>query len=280
MGLGGSPTPARPAFVLQHNTAESQERRDFMASEKDKGQDRPVDVGDPFLTAVDAKIGALQQLRASYVAAVSLGAFGQAGDPAAFGSGPSGMGGGLGGAPMELPRGALLGKSLPAAIKLYLAAVKRKQSIKQIAIALREHGVESMAKNFETPIQSAVYRMRESGELLRFDDGWALAEFYPESLRNRIAEKDAKPKKAKKRAARAKAKTAKATKEQTEARPAAAGLTDLIVAYLRQQGKGVEASAVAAAMGVPSNVVGLALGRLKKQERVVKGPDGLYSVAA
>jgi ribosomal protein S17E len=238
---------------------------------------------DQFLATVDARIAALQQLRSSYVAAVSIGAFGQPGDPAAFGAGPVGAGGTMNGAPMELPRGALLGKSLPAAIKLYLSAVKRKQSIKQIAAALREHGVESMAKNFETPIQSAVYRMREAGELLRFDDGWALAEFYPENLRNRIAEKNTKPvKKAKKRTAKRKA--AKAPKTQmapgdSTAEPAG-NLDVRILAYLQQRGGPAMASDVAGAMGVAPNVAGLALGRLKKQERVTKGADGAYAPAA
>ncbi len=85
--------------------------------------------------------------------------------------------------PMELPRGAFLGKSLPAAIKLYLSAVMKKQSIREIAAALKDGGVESMSDNFEGVITGCLNRMKMSGEILRFDDGWALAEFYPERLR-------------------------------------------------------------------------------------------------
>jgi|GEM_PF-2819801 len=181
-----------------------------MAADKvEKGQDRAPE-SDPFLTAVDAKIGALQALRASYLAAVSIGAFGQSGDPASFSVGgvPTGSMG-FGGAPLELPRGALLGKSIPAAIKLYLSAVKKKQTIREIANALREGGVETTAKNFETPVQSAIYRLQATGDVLRFKEGWALAEFYPESLRNRIAQDSKQPKKTTGKAGRARKRTTK-----------------------------------------------------------------------
>ena len=48
---------------------------------------------------------------------------------------------------------------------------------------------------------SALHRLRASQDVLKFNDGWALAELYPENLRTRIAAQDAKPKKvAKKRA--------------------------------------------------------------------------------
>jgi hypothetical protein len=157
--------------------------------------DRP-EQQDTFLAAIDAKMAALQMLRASYVSAVSIGAFGgQVGD---LGSMAAPVGVPIAGGPaMELPRGALLGKSLPAAIKLYLSAVKRKQTAAEIATALRDGGVESTSSNFENIITGALNRLRKVGEVLRFKDGWALAEFYPESLRNRIAEQDAWPRKGK-----------------------------------------------------------------------------------
>ena len=107
---------------------------------------------DPFLAAVDAKITALQMLRASYIGAVSIGAFGAGLDMAGFGSSPGGLTGptGSSGQAVELPRGALLGKSIPAAIKLYLSAVKQKQTIREIATALKDGGVE-VAKSTAPP---------------------------------------------------------------------------------------------------------------------------------
>jgi hypothetical protein len=88
--------------------------------------------------------------------------------------------------PMELPRGAFLGKSLPAAVKLYLSAVMKKQTIKEIATALKDGGVESTSDDFPGVITGCLNRMKASGEVLRFDDGWALAEFYPERLRSSL----------------------------------------------------------------------------------------------
>jgi hypothetical protein len=249
-----------------------------MATEKpDKNQNRSPE-SDPFLAAVDAKITALHTLRASYVAAVSIGAFGQSGDLAAFaGVGPAGSMGSMGGAPLELPRGALLGKSIPAAIKLYLATIKKKQTLREIANALRDGGVETTAKNFETPVQSAIYRLQTAGEVLRFKEGWALAEFYPEGLRNRIAEKDAKPRKSKKRPAR----KARATKPVKPNALLTAGhhdeLAGRIETFMREHGEPVEPKNVAATLGVALNVVSLAFGRLKKQQRITKAEDGTYS---
>jgi hypothetical protein len=246
-------------------------------AKQDKNQERPE--GDTFLAMVDAKIAALQSLRSSYMAALSVGAFGPAGDSAAF-SGLGAPSGTIGGPPVELPRGALLGKSIPAAIRLYLAAVKKKQTIREVATALREGGVESTAKNFAISVQSAMYRLQEAGVVLRFKEGWALAEFYPESLRNRIAEQDAKPKRNKRRASRPKSPRVKAKKGPETGGSGATGLSDRIESFIRAQRKPVEAKEIVAAMGEPANVVGLAIGRLRKQNRIKKEIDGAFTSAA
>src|SRR5690242_19804997 len=59
------------------------------------------------------------------------------------------------GTPVELPVWAFLGKSIPGAIKLYMSAVKKKQTIREIASALREGGVESTSPNFDGVITGA-----------------------------------------------------------------------------------------------------------------------------
>jgi hypothetical protein len=79
-------------------------------------------------------------------------------------------------------------------LRRYLLAVKRKQTVREIATALKEGGMESTAANWETTVTGALHRLNAVGGVLRFKDGWGLAEFYPEGLRNRIA-KDAEPKK-------------------------------------------------------------------------------------
>ena len=137
-----------------------------------------------FLAVLEAKRAALDALIGSYRAALSLGALGQPGDvdvPAY--RGPGGPGGG---AAVDLPQGALLGKSLPAAIHLYLSAIRRKQTTKEIVTALKDGGVESTSRNFDNTVATALHRLKAAGTVLKFNDGWALSEFYPESIRSRI----------------------------------------------------------------------------------------------
>src|SRR5258706_11789877 len=92
---------------------------------------------DTFLASIDAQIGALQALRDAYLKAKSFGAFGQPGEVTVNMlplSGPS-YGGGQSDSPIELPVGAFLNMSIPEAIKLYLSAIKRKQTAREIAVA-------------------------------------------------------------------------------------------------------------------------------------------------
>jgi hypothetical protein len=170
---------------------------------------------DGFLTVIEKKIAALKALADSYRAALSLGALGQPGemDLSVIGSGIGRSDG-----PMDLPRGALLGKSLPAAVKLWLTAVRRKQTVREIATALREGGVESTSPNFENVVNGALYRLKATNEVLRFKDGWALAELYPATLRSSQI-KDTKPAKAPRRAKKTTRRTAPKAQRKTAATP-------------------------------------------------------------
>ena len=112
------------------------------------------------------------------------------------------------GRPMPLPRGALLGKAAPEAIKVYLDAEKEKRTNRQIADALKQGGVESTSSNFDAFINSALFRLKKEGAILRFDDGWGLAEWYPESFRTRVGEKAGNGGKRKTKKAARKAKKA------------------------------------------------------------------------
>jgi hypothetical protein len=147
---------------------------------------------DMFLASLDAQIGALQTLRDAYLKAKAFGALGQSTDAIHAPKPPTPYGGD---APVELPTGAFLNMSIPEAIKLYLSAVKRKQTAREIAAALKEGGMESTAANWETTVTGALHRLKTAGSVLRFKDGWSLSEFYPESLRSRLAKED-KPRKA------------------------------------------------------------------------------------
>lgn len=228
-----------------------------------------------FLSMVDARIQALQTLRASYVAAVSIGALGSRGEMSSI---PSLGVVASGGVPVELPRGAFLNKSLPAAVRLYLSAVKRKQSIREIATALKNGGVETTSGNFENVITGALNRMKNAGDVLRFDDGWALAEFYPENLRSRLMQGSKPTGKVKgnggKKRGRPKGRKPKAT-----ALIGGPTLAGRIEAYLREHGKPARAAEIASVTDAKMNVLGLALGRLKKSGRVTQNHEGAFSLA-
>jgi Fe2+ or Zn2+ uptake regulation protein len=157
-----------------------------------------------FLAVLEAKRAALDALIGSYRAALAVGALGGDVDLSARPATSNGMGvSGKASGPIDLPQGALLGKSLPTAIQLYLSAARRKQTTNEVVAALKEGGVETTSQSFVNTVYTALHRLKAAGTVLKFNDGWALAEFYPENLRSRLAERDAKPsRKAPKRAAK------------------------------------------------------------------------------
>jgi hypothetical protein len=80
----------------------------------------------------------------------------------------------------EVPAGAFLGKSIPEAAKLYLSIVKKKQTTKEIADALREGGMETTGRgSFESIVSAALYRVRSAGDIVRVKGAWGLAEWWP-----------------------------------------------------------------------------------------------------
>ena len=90
--------------------------------------------------------------------------------------------------PVELPvRGAFLNKSLPAAIRLYLSAIKKKQTTAEIAAALKERGASNPRLKTLTELSNlALEDLRRRGDVLRFKDGWAQAELFNPSMRKRL----------------------------------------------------------------------------------------------
>ena len=165
------------------------------------------------LAVLEAKRAALDTLIGSFRAAMSIGALGQFGDIDMSVVGVGGPGQSMASmkvsGPIDLPQGALLGMSIPAAIKLYLSAARRKQTTREITMALKENGVESTSQNFENTVTTALHRLKSTGDVLKFNDGWALAEFYPENLRSRIAAQGEQQKAATKKAAKSRKRSAK-----------------------------------------------------------------------
>lgn len=185
--------------------------------------------------------------------------------------------------PTELPRGAFLGKSLPAAVKLYLSAVMKKQTIKEITAALREGGVETRSPSFENVITGCLNRMKSNGEILRFKDGWGLPEFYPEHLRRSLSQGiAAKSKTTGKKTKKAK-KTAKPAKGDQQGKPqtpqvGAAG--DRIREFLTNNlGVFYSSKEIAEHLpGLQSNVVAMMMSKLAPKHGLEKSPDRKYRV--
>jgi hypothetical protein len=140
------------------------------------------------LAFLEAKIAALQAVANSWKKALELGALGPIGLPRTTGNTVTDMDSQQTEEPVELPAGALSKLSVSDAVKLYLSAAKKKQTNKQIEAGLKDGGVESTAKNFSSIVNGALKRLKDTGVLLRFKEGWGLAENYPEHLRAKIAQ--------------------------------------------------------------------------------------------
>ena len=172
---------------------------------------------DPIIAALKARIAGFQAALDSYLAAIALDG-GSPGDT----STATGLAGSSGTRQkaIDLPLGVFRDKSVKEAIVIYLEAGRRKQTNKEIADGLKRGGIATMSGNFESTVATALFRLKNEGVVLRFDDGWDLAASYPDSLRSRLETKERPKKKAaKKRAAAAKPNAAATAKkaEKTEA---------------------------------------------------------------
>jgi hypothetical protein len=86
----------------------------------------------------------------------------------------------------EVPAGAFHGMKIPAATKLYLSIINKKQTTKEIADGLREGGMETAGKDFEVIVGSALYRITKGSdrEIVRLKGGyWGLAAWWPAGVR-------------------------------------------------------------------------------------------------
>jgi hypothetical protein len=202
------------------------------------------------------------------------------------------------GTPYDLPVGILVGKSLPEAIKLYLDAVKKKQTKDQIMVALKEGGYESTAADFGKAVSTALHRLKNSKEVLRFPDGWGLASLYPESFRARLEEQNAKstkkPKK-KRSSSKGRARTAsknspirraRADSERTSEKPSEVKTTDTPKGSIEQRAleiilnnpsrtyKPIDLSKM---MNARVQTLALLLGKLAHKGTIDRGGNGYHA---
>jgi hypothetical protein len=118
---------------------------------------------DPVEASLRAKVAAYQNVLDSYLAAKALEGHAENGPTVARGT-------------IELPVNAFRGISMSEAIKLYLNSVQRKQTTAEIEAGLKSGGFVTTAKEMAPSLRSALAKLKDSGVLLRFADGWDLAE--------------------------------------------------------------------------------------------------------
>ncbi len=138
------------------------------------------------LADMEAKKTMLEQAIASLRAAIAAGALGVTSGEVMTLQSSAVVSLAPGGGGSDIPKGAFFGKSIPEAVILYLATVRKKCTGSEIEQGLKKGGIESTSKNFEVIVNTALYRLKAQGKVLRFDDGWGLAEWYPEGFRSRI----------------------------------------------------------------------------------------------
>jgi len=229
------------------------------------------------LADMETKKNILEHAITSLRAAIAAGALGRPGDlppgtiPAGSPFSPAG------GSAMDLPVGAFLNKSVPAAIKLYLSTIRKKQTTQQIAMALKEGGVESTADDFEKLVAGSLHRLKIAKEVLRFPDGWGYAEHYPEHIRKAISE-ETKPnrKKAKKTS---KSKTKKETSDaKPKVVPIGGGLEKRILEVLNHAPSALGSTEIAKILNVNPTGTLLTLGRMAAKGTAEKAGNGYRAV--
>jgi len=177
----------------------------------------------------------------------------------------------------EVPAGAFLGKSIPDAVKLYLQIMKRKATTREIAEALRRGGMESTSANFQGIVHAVINRYWKSGgDIIKLDKStWGLAAWYPAGVRATAQEKHPGGKKR----GRPKSKVSRAPKqpEAPATGPSKPGLEQRIETLLvSDKGKSFTLAEIAAALGIKTHGLALALGRMEKKDKATKTTAGGY----
>jgi hypothetical protein len=230
------------------------------------------------LADMEAKYVVLGNAIASLRALLSVGVVGPVGDlsipGASLGTSATAV------ASVSLPRGAFLGKTVVEAVPIYLSAVRKKQTNKEIAQALKEGGLESRG-DFDNYVTGGLFQLKSKGVVLRFDDGWGLAEWYPESFRTRVAEKATSPKKKKpkKKVVPGKAKTVVSPNTpQPTPEPKSSLDQDIEAVFKRNKDYVTDGEDLAMVFGKSRGTINFALGRLAAKHKLEK-VEGGYRLA-
>jgi hypothetical protein len=222
---------------------------------------------------LEAKRAALDAAIAAFRTALSLGALGQLGDASGVVTNTvvpfSGSGG-------DVPVGAFLGKSIPEAAKVCLQIVKRKLTSRDIAEYLKKGGIETTAKNFPSLVHSILIRASRAGSgIVKLDRSfWALAEWYPSTMRTSGLSEKRSYKRISGRRRKSEPSAEPKQKKQSS------GAVSRITEALRSK-PDVEFSAedIAEPASVAVPVARLMLGRLVAQKVAEKTSGGKYKAA-
>ncbi|HEY2381799.1 MAG TPA: hypothetical protein VGK48_11530 [Terriglobia bacterium] len=227
------------------------------------------------LADLEAKKVALEQSIIGIRAGLKLGVLGAAGEISSNAAQVVDSGGPVSGFPVDLPVGAFLGMNIPAAIKLYLSSARAKKTNREITQALEAGGLEANSK-LDALVNSAIFRMKSSGEILRFKEGWGLKEWAPAGFRPAVAETPKKKGK-KKQTNGTKNKAANPSNPKTPARDKS--ISEEIMEFLAASVNSHAPEAIMTAVGSRSIAhIKNTLSKLVKEGKIDKRADGLYSV--
>jgi len=241
-------------------------------SEENEGR---IDYG-TFIADLEAKKTVLDNLIASLKAAMAAGALGPTEGASFVNLGATVVNPSIHGG--EIPAGAFLGKSIPEAVKAYLSLVKRKATTREIAEALLKGGMETSGKgSFETIVGSALYRVRNQGEILRVKGAWGLAEWWPAGIRAAAGKEKSKARKAKK-TSRKEPKIRMLHDEILSTTDKTHKLWDRILQTLREHpDKEFTKNQISTSLGMAVKVVAPALARLVKKGSIKMASPNTYA---
>ena len=185
----------------------------------------------------------------------------------------------------EIPDGAFHGKTIPAAIKLYLSLMHKKQTAREISDGLKKGGMESTSKWFDKIIYATLDRLRKGGEIVKIEGNWGLPEWYPALMRAGIGENGQKPKRrGRPRKVISKAggqkllPAAKDIKEDQGHHPAK--LSERIVALLNERkNEEFTAKQLSERFGIHAKVIAMTMGTLMKKGGIRLSAPGTYSAS-
>jgi hypothetical protein len=244
-----------------------------MAADNDK---KTLDYG-TFLADLEAKRAALDQAIGSLRAVMASGALAINASDSMAGMADNVSVALHGG---EVPAGAFLAKSIPEATKLYLSIVKRKQTPREIAEALRKGGMETTSKNFEGIVAAGIHRAsKKDGEIVKVGRAWALASWYPSGIRAAAAKETRKARKAKKSRKQKSVKAAASAADSSAATESNGhkNTHEQIVNLLRKAPSHVYTPMeVSKALSIGASFAALTLGMLAKKNLAEKVESGKY----